>query len=625
VGLRRPGRAVVQPNRKSERVKMCTFTTNSTGHKKNQRSSPRRGSIYIVTLMTSIIVAAMAIGALATVRVQRRHAADADAARQAQLHAESALQLARYFIRTSSSWRSDLNNGRWSTDQPIGNGYYSFTGTDPADGDVLNNAFDPVIIRAVGKEADCVHVLTARFELTQPGLSCLQSGIHANYNLSTQSITLTSSGGPLTSNINISIGPQSIVTADCEANGSVSVDGTATLTGTRTNGANSRQMPNSADVLSYYQGLGTTISATSLPLWDRQYLQNGGAEDAVATPWIASNCAVALSSTITKSGAYSFYVYNRTVLLDGVKQDITSQVAQNVQYSISGSVYIDDILAADSFRLHILLKTSNGDVSFTSPWASGVVGSWVSLSYTPTLTWTGTLNNAYLYVQSSLGLAAFYFDDISMKETGAAANTYVIHRQLLSSQSNPFTGVLNANGIYVLNCAGNTVNIRSSRILGTLILVDPKSDSRIEGSMFCEPQVVLSTNPSVPNLPAVLANSELELAMESTALSEAIANVNFNPAGSSYGGSVDTDRLDSYPSQISGIVFSSKRLRLSNRTTISGSVVVDEEINVVGSAPGSTSVTVNYQPLYYYVNPPIGFRGTPVVRLRPDSVEQVVQ
>ena len=247
------------------------------------------------------------------------------------------------------------------------------------------------------------------------------------------------------------------------------------------------------------------------------------------------------------------------------------------------------------------------------------------MSFSPTLSWTGTLTKAEVFVETSLlNLFPFYVDDVVMRELDAQPSTYVVHGQLLSPQNNPFTGVANGAGIYVLSCGGNKIHIRNTRILGTLVVVNPGAGSKIEGSVCWEPTVVLSTNPNVPNLPALVTDGPLEVALETTALSESATGVNFNPAGSPYDGVTDVDLQDTYPSQISGVVFSVGDFTLSKYTTINGTVVGMNRVIVNGTAPATSGVTVTHQPLYYYVNAPIGFRGAPIVKMKSGSAEKIV-
>lgn len=588
----------------------------------------RRGTIYIVTLVTTLIVAALGIAALSTVRVQRRQALEADSIRQAQLNAGSALQVARFQMRTESQWRSKLENGTWGSDRPIGNGYFNFTGIDPVDGNLTNNDLDPVIITATGSESGSKQSVAARFEFEQPGLTCLLSTLHAGTDLEFHNVTATGNSAPFTANEDIRVDTDAQVYANCAAHDQVNLSSNGQVFGTMTNGMPLRQMPDAAAVMSYYQGKGATILASALPLWDQNYVDNAGAEAANINPWVTTDCDVSISGSPSRSGNNSFYISNRTLLsTPTVRQDITTKISQNVSYDVSAYLYDPNLLGLlGSCRLQILLRTTNGNVSYTSPWVATQYNQWRSMSFSPTLSWTGTLLKAEVFMETSLlNLLPFYVDDFMMRESDAQPATYVIHGQLLSPQNNPFTGVANAAGIYVLSCGGKKIHIRNTRILGTLVVMNPGAGSKIEGSVCWDPTVVLSTSLNLQNLPALITDGPLEIGLDSTPLSEITTGVNFNPSGSPYSGVTDSDLLDTYPSQISGILFSVGDFTLSKYTTINGVVVGMNRVIVNGGTPATTGVTVNHQPLYYYVNPPFGFRGTPVVKMKSGSVEQIVQ
>lgn len=583
----------------------------------------RRGSIYIVTLSTTMIVAALAITALSMVRIDRRRAGDSQSVRQAELYAQSALEIAKYQMRTDSTYRSKLASNTWNSDTPIGEGFYSFTGADPLDGNLTNGSHDPIVITAVGKSGTAIQRLAARFEFEQPGLPCMQAAVAIDGDINIDKISAAVLSASLFSNRNIKADHDAVVTANCEAVGSIETKNGATISGTTLPGAASRTIPDATTLINGYSTPATTILATSLPLWDREFVSNPGAETGAISPWGILLGSLSVSSSKKKSGNNSFLTSLRATK-DVVPGQTLSGLAE-ITYDISGYVLVDADAAVDDFRLKLrVTNTSFVATDFTSDWVTAEKKKWVPLSFSPTLNWPGTFLTAALTIETKNLAMPFYFDDMSIKENGAQPNTYVIHRQLLSSASNPFTGVLNTNGIYKLNCGGATINIRDSRILGTLILSGQNPNSRIEGSICWQPKVYLSTNASTANLPALLTDSKLTIALSNTDLSEAVANVNFNSSGSPWNGSTDSDRTDSYPSQISGVLFSGDDLTIAGYTTIVGNVLGKGRLDFQGADPTASNVRISHQPLYYYVNPPHGFRDAPIVRLKSGSVEQIV-
>ena len=103
--------------------------------------------------------------------------------------------------------------------------------------------------------------------------------------------------------------------------------------------------------------------------------------------------------------------------------------------------------------------------------------------------------------------------------------------------------------------------------------------------------------------------------MTNGALSESARNVNFNPAGSPYQGTTDTDQTDTYPSQIKGLVYVSVDAVFADRdTTIDGGLVSGRVINV----NVNDALTVNYDSRYL-TNPPPGFSQGSELKVTPGT------
>jgi hypothetical protein len=597
------------------------------GHSKKTRSQTRRGSIYVVTMSTALIVAVLATTALTTTRVQRLAGADAKDMRQAQVYAESALELAQYRIKTSTNYRSQLASGTWSTDQSMGDGFFKFTGSDPLDNDLTDANYDPIAIIATGKKGNCVHKLRGTFVLTQPGINCLGSGVHAGENLTVDNATLESYLGPSSSNVLITALNNGKIYANCESATSANTSGGGQIIGTILQNQPLKQMPNSSVVLNNYLTNGTTIAISSLPLWDRNYLANAGAEVGLGN-WTANNCDVTQSVSQKKSGSYSFFINNRNILPltfpSYIYQDVTSQIAGGISFNVKSWIYVPGVLNQDNFRIRVQINATGGNTSFLTAWTPSGFDTWTMLSGAGTITWSGTLQSAYWYVESQLLATPYYLDDCEFKETLAEANTRVVHRALLSPQTNSLNGVTNSQGIYVIDCQGQTVNVRDCRILGTLVLRDPSGTSRIEGSMHCDSTISDSTSVDVPNILSVISDKKVKIALSATNLDERLANRNFNPTGTPYQDLTDSDLSDTYPAQITGIIYSLDDLQFGGTTTVFGAVISEKKVTVSGTNPLTTTLTVHHNALYRYVNPPVEFRDTPVVTLKSGSASRVV-
>jgi hypothetical protein len=164
------------------------------------------------------------------------------------------------------------------------------------------------------------------------------------------------------------------------------------------------------------------------------------------------------------------------------------------------------------------------------------------------------------------------------------------------SPANNHYGATDQEGIYIIDCGGATIQIRDSRIIATLVLINPGSSSKIEGEHSWEP--------AVGNYPAVLVQgAHINLSVGDNPLDEAIRGVNFNPPGSPYQGLADSDQTDSYPSLIKGLVYASGGITIEAfHPHIDGVLITGGELKV----NSSESLTVTYD-LQFFSNPPPGF------------------
>ncbi|MEO8494721.1 MAG: carbohydrate binding domain-containing protein [Planctomycetota bacterium] len=584
-------------------------------------SRSRRGSIYVLTLGTTMIVAVLGLAALTLVRIQRLQMEGGDDMRNAQAYAKVALDMASYRVQNDASWRSKMASGTWSTDQVIGRGYYSFTATDPVDGNLANSAVHPVVIVGVGKSGDATQKLQMEIRALQPGIRCLEPMI--------QGANLTFDGGTVTSdrmvsaNFNAEVKNSAQAFANAEAANQVIAgtggvwNGTTTTTGTWP-----RQMPNISTLYDYYASKGTTINYNDLPTWNSNLIANPGAESSLISvaPWYAVSCSASLDLLIKRTGLQSFYVSNRISTGDYFAQDVTAKLQSGVTYYTAAEVRTspdEDVYYTVKLKV---ISTGSGTQVFNLTNTVETDDSWKGLNGTQTVTWTGSLTKADLYVYSSSSSRSYYVDDVIMQEYNAPSDVKVIHRQVLSPQSNPFgSGVKNSQGIYIINCNGNKISIRNSRIVGTLILLNQnEGGSEIAGSMHWAPAVI-SADPMATNLPVLLSNKQLNLYFTNTALDEGLRNANFNPSGTPYNDSQDSDQSDSYPSQINGLIYTTKKIQIANSPTITGVLVGGDDITATNA-----TLTLKYDPIYYERNAPPGFQAAVTYYIVPGSYRQVV-
>lgn len=198
---------------------------------------------------------------------------------------------------------------------------------------------------------------------------------------------------------------------------------------------------------------------------------------------------------------------------------------------------------------------------------------------------------------------------ISMAGIASVSGRKTIERKLISAAYNPY-GTANAQGIYKIDCAGANLRIRDSRIVGTIVILNPGTFS-LENSVLWEP--------AVSNYPSLLVNGAAQINITNAVLSEGSGTtVNFNSNGSPYGGIIDADTSDFYPSKIVGIVYATGALSTSNNVTVDGVLLSGATTTIVGT------LNLTYRSTFA-ANPPPGF-GTysPAMQVSTGSWKRVV-
>jgi hypothetical protein len=309
---------------------------------------------------------------------------------------------------------------------------------------------------------------------------------------------------------------------------------------------------------------------------------------------VASPAKIARDTGNFAGGAASLKVSARKKTTDVAAQDLpVSSIVAGHTYTIRMSIYTSATVPIQA-TLCTVNSTGAYWLSSTAP-VTPTANTWCNLQGTVSPTWQGTLTQAILYLTTTNTTTTYNMDKVSVKDTTYKSGAYYLEHRLLSPNSNPF-GPANANGIYVLDCGGKDLIIGDSRIVGTLVLKRPGGNSAIQGSVNWEP--------AIANYPALLSDSSIDIALNSTAMSEATFGVNFNPPGCPYpyaGGATNTNATDSYPSQITGIVYSAGDVDFSGDTKIFGQITVGGRTNISG-----TALRLTYSNLFYN-SPPPGF------------------
>jgi len=217
----------------------------------------RRGSVYIMTLGTALIVSALAAAALLAVRAQRRQADLAQDILQARCNAETGLEMALFRFANNSSWRTLLKTDTWAAAEATRCGTYSFVGIDPEDGNLIDNTMDPVELTATGTCGQATQKVSVRLEIRNAGLRCLEPVINSKGNLIFDATTVNGDRR-VSSNARVSAANASQIYVKAESKlAATTSDGSVFHEGTSTDGTWPREMPVASTVLATYEAMGT--------------------------------------------------------------------------------------------------------------------------------------------------------------------------------------------------------------------------------------------------------------------------------------------------------------------------------------------------------------------------------
>ena len=437
-----------------------------------RRNKQRRpGGIYLAVLATAMVVALLGMTAMIGQRLQNRMLVASTSIRQAQFNASAAVELGLLAMKQDTSWRTTYASGTVFTNRSTNSGTCSLTIADPADGNISNSADDPIVLTGIGYSADAQQRVQVTVEARKTPLSCLRSAVATGGNITLSSDILRTNGLTTANQISAS---SSLVYGKVEA---IAVSG-STYNGTTTQVLSEKRptMPTWSSVFSYYRTNGTEININSLPTQTPNLCRNVSF-DTDTSYWTgtATGLPTADLDWRTNIGGHvaSARIDSRTDVTAGISQYIDAYVKAGASYNISLKIFPSSG-AFNVFRVKLATKgtgavTTNASSSFIL-----TTGSWQDVSVTLTApTWSGNLEYARLTIdtENALGHTGdFYIDNIDIRENVSGR---FIYREVISPSLNPFGVSTNSEGIYWINCNGNKLIIERSRILGTLLIVNP--------------------------------------------------------------------------------------------------------------------------------------------------------
>jgi hypothetical protein len=394
-------------------------------------------------------------------------------------------------------------------------------------------------------------------------------------------------------------------------------------------------MPDWTSVFSYYRTNGASIDINSLPTWATMNLaRNPGIENSVLASndpnWIVGpvgSTAAMDQNNFQRTGNKSLRCKNRSDQFAGPAQPIDGYVKAGQQYYIEGYVYHNTsflnlgilIGLPKNFRISITTKGSGDStpqINSLSPDISATGLQWTKLSGNITApAWTGYLQYANVKFMCTDANVDFFLDDVVIRETTTGS---LIYQKVLSPTLNPFGLQTNSQGIYWINCNNTKLVIERSRILGTLLVVNPGAGSCINNGP-------INWSPAVAGYPSLLvdadtpANANFAINATNRVLSETENGVNYNPVGAPHDEfGQDADTTDIYRSSIKGLIAVRNNLSYANRALVRGPIIVG---GAISNSSGELEIDYQQDAL---LNPPPGFTAPYKYYRRTNSLQKAV-
>lgn len=571
-----------------------------------RRQKHRSGTVYIMAMGTSLIVACLAVSSLQAVRVQRRMNDFASQANNAREIARAGVEFAQHQILTDPAWRTRFRNGV-PTSRTTTGGSFTVTLTDPADGNIAARSSDPILISSIGSFGTARQTATAYLAPQNYIFEACRSAIYATQEIVFNDCEVTSNQWAFSGDRIRALGG-AVVNMNCI--GATAVSGVGYSRRRFAGGVWPMETPDftptSANYVGkYYIDNAVALRGNDLPTGGTELIVNGGFESNTAN-WSSFGCTLTRDSAVRRTGTAACLVSGRSSVISTPIQNITEHMVKNRNYLVS--FWVRAVEQQDFYPAITIYRT--GSILPTVLLGDSVsvnAGTWTLISRNIQVNWSGALVRAEFQIGSSRQ-SNYHFDDVSLLNEDRAVGTRYIENVLFGSGSNPFgSRTPSANGIYSIDALGQDLLIRDCRINGTVVVLNANKVSLGNS---------ISWEPSGRNFPALIANAPVEDQTLSDSLSEDTIGVNLNPTAAPYRGSSNTTASDSYPSTIVGPVISTGNIQLEGEATLTGPVMTPLRVTV-----DSESLSINGQS-DIILNPPPGFfRDPPTMRLIPSSLQ----
>jgi hypothetical protein len=166
-----------------------------------------------------------------------------------------------------------------------------------------------------------------------------------------------------------------------------------------------------------------TLPVLAAPAAQSGNLLTNGSMESGTTSWSVFGAGTLASNTsVFHGGARSILHTGRTASWNGPRQVVTSVLTNGSSYTTS--IWVRTQSGTPSAKVTLQL-TANGTTSYVTLAPSRTVNStsWTQLTGTATVSWSGTLSSANLYVETAAGTDNLYIDDASFSTTGGTNPT----------------------------------------------------------------------------------------------------------------------------------------------------------------------------------------------------------
>lgn len=215
----------------------------------------RRGSVYLMALSTTLVIATLVGGTLyaQTQRVRgERLTADASKARVAAM---SGIDVVRAWIAKDASWRSNRTSGRWASNLVLGDAKVDLDVIDTVDGNLASNPYDGVKITVTARVGGAEQIVSATLYAQGTPIDALAYGLHTGGQLHVKAGG-TLQMGTATASTNGALRNDNTIEGSVLA---ASVSSAGTVFGGVTTSATPRAMPDAA-AIDALAALGTVIN-----------------------------------------------------------------------------------------------------------------------------------------------------------------------------------------------------------------------------------------------------------------------------------------------------------------------------------------------------------------------------